>query len=93
VILVGRVSRSMEAWNERVSLAEALDAKVINELKLGAGVTTDHPLHDGRPLGPRSGRSQAQGGGAQRDVILSPTGPISPALQGAYSQTDSPRPR
>src|SRR6266446_7065560 len=47
VILMGRVSRSMEGWNERVALAEALDAKVITELKIGCGFPTDHPLHAG----------------------------------------------
>src|SRR4030081_483010 len=36
VILMGRVSRSIEGWNDRVALAESLDAKVITELKLGA---------------------------------------------------------
>src|ERR1700733_12292117 len=36
IILMGRVSRSLEGWNQRVALAEALNAKVITELKLGA---------------------------------------------------------
>src|SRR5439155_8248272 len=47
VILMGRVSRSMEGWNERVALAEHLNAKVVTELKLGAAIPTDHPLHAG----------------------------------------------
>jgi len=51
VILMGRVSRSLEGWNERVALAEALNAKVITELKLGAAFPTDHPLHAGAPGG------------------------------------------
>jgi len=70
LILMGRVSRSLEGWNQRVALAEALNAKVITELKLGAAFPTDHPLHAGPPgstaLGP-----QAQEALRQADVILS----------------------
>jgi thiamine pyrophosphate-dependent acetolactate synthase large subunit-like protein len=51
VILCGRVSRSMDGWNERVALAEALNAKVITELKIGAAFPTDHPLHAAAPGG------------------------------------------
>ena len=58
VILMGRVSRSLEGWNERVALAETLNAKVVTELKLGAAFPTDHPLHAGPPgstaLGPHA---------------------------------------
>ena len=36
VILMGRVSRSIDGWNDRVALAEALNAKVISDLKIGA---------------------------------------------------------
>src|SRR5262249_4553451 len=49
LILMGRVSRSIDAWEARVALAEALQAKVITELKLGAAFPTDHPLHAGPP--------------------------------------------
>ncbi|MGB7258322.1 MAG: thiamine pyrophosphate-binding protein, partial [Pseudolabrys sp.] len=49
VILAGRVSRSVEAWNERVALAEHLNAKVVTDLKVGAAFPTDHPLHAGAP--------------------------------------------
>jgi thiamine pyrophosphate-dependent acetolactate synthase large subunit-like protein len=49
VILMGRVSRSVAAWNQRVALAEALNAKVISDLKIGCGFPTDHPLHAGAP--------------------------------------------
>jgi thiamine pyrophosphate-dependent acetolactate synthase large subunit-like protein len=70
VILVGRVSRSLEGWNERVALAEALGAKVVTELKIGCGFPTDHPLHAGAPgssaLGP-----DAQEALRAADVILS----------------------
>jgi thiamine pyrophosphate-dependent acetolactate synthase large subunit-like protein len=70
VILMGRVSRSVEAWKERVALAETLGARVITELKIGAAFPTDHPLHAGPPgttaLGP-----QAQEALRGADVILS----------------------
>jgi thiamine pyrophosphate-dependent acetolactate synthase large subunit-like protein len=49
VILMGRVSRSLERWNERVALAETLGAKVVSDLKIGCGFPTDHPLHAGAP--------------------------------------------
>jgi thiamine pyrophosphate-dependent acetolactate synthase large subunit-like protein len=49
VILMGRVSRSTDGWNDRVALAEALNAKVISDLKIGCGFPTDHPLHAGAP--------------------------------------------
>jgi thiamine pyrophosphate-dependent acetolactate synthase large subunit-like protein len=49
VIFMGRVTRSLDAWNARVALAEALDAKVISDLKIACGFPTDHPLHAGAP--------------------------------------------
>src|SRR5258707_5713663 len=49
VILMGRVSRSIDGWNDRVALAEALNAKVISDLKIGCGFPTDHLLHAGAP--------------------------------------------
>ena len=49
VILMGRVSRSIEGWNERIALAETLKARVISDLKIGCGFPTDHPLHAGAP--------------------------------------------
>jgi thiamine pyrophosphate-dependent acetolactate synthase large subunit-like protein len=49
VIFMGRVSRDLDAWNARVALAEALDAKVISDLKIACGFPTDHPLHAGAP--------------------------------------------
>jgi len=51
VMVVGRVSRSLEGWNDRISLAEAINAKVITDLKIGCGFPTDHPLHAGAPAG------------------------------------------
>jgi thiamine pyrophosphate-dependent acetolactate synthase large subunit-like protein len=49
VILAGRLSRSLAAWNARVALAEALGACVVTDLKQGAAFPTDHPLHAGAP--------------------------------------------
>lgn len=49
VILAGRVSRSEEAWQERVELAERTGARVFSHLKLGAAFPTDHPLHGAPP--------------------------------------------
>jgi thiamine pyrophosphate-dependent acetolactate synthase large subunit-like protein len=47
VILSGRMSRSENAWHARVALAEALNARVITDLKIGASFPTDHPLYVG----------------------------------------------
>ena len=47
VILSGRMSRGEDAWQARVSLAEALNAHVITDLKIGASFPTDHPLYVG----------------------------------------------
>ncbi len=49
VIFMGRVSRELPDWNQRVALAEALDAKVVSDLKIGCGFPTDHRLHAGAP--------------------------------------------
>jgi len=49
VILAGRVSRNLDAWNARVALAERLGARVITDLKVGAAFPTQHPLHAGAP--------------------------------------------
>ncbi len=49
VILVGRVSREETAWAQRVAFAEGLNARVVTDLKVGAGFPTDHPLHAGAP--------------------------------------------
>jgi thiamine pyrophosphate-dependent acetolactate synthase large subunit-like protein len=47
VMLAGRASRSEQAWTARIALAEALNARVITDLKIGASFPTDHPLHVG----------------------------------------------
>ncbi len=49
LILIGRVSRDLDAWKARVALAEALGAKVATNLKVGAAFPTDHPLHVAPP--------------------------------------------
>jgi thiamine pyrophosphate-dependent acetolactate synthase large subunit-like protein len=49
VVLAGRVSRDIEAWNRRVALAERLGARVVTDLKVAAAFPTDHPLHAGAP--------------------------------------------
>ena len=45
VILMGRVTRDVEAWNQRIKLAETLQAEVLTDLRVGAAFPTDHPLH------------------------------------------------
>jgi thiamine pyrophosphate-dependent acetolactate synthase large subunit-like protein len=49
VMLAGRVSRSEKAWQERITLAERLGARVVTDLKVGAAFPTHHPLHTGAP--------------------------------------------
>lgn len=49
VILMGRTSRCPEAWAYRIALAEALGARVVSDLKVGASFPTDHPLHAAAP--------------------------------------------
>ncbi|MBI4273595.1 MAG: thiamine pyrophosphate-binding protein [Rhizobiales bacterium] len=49
IILAGRVSRDIGAWNSRVALAESLNARVVTDIKVGAAFPTDHPLHVGAP--------------------------------------------
>jgi thiamine pyrophosphate-dependent acetolactate synthase large subunit-like protein len=51
VILAGRVSRNIDAWNGRIALAERLNARVVTDLKIGASFPTDHALHAGAPGG------------------------------------------
>jgi thiamine pyrophosphate-dependent acetolactate synthase large subunit-like protein len=48
-LLVGRVSRSESEWQQRVLLAERLQAQVFTDLKVGAAFPTDHPLHAHAP--------------------------------------------
>ena len=47
VILLGRASLSVKDWDNRVRLAERLNARVVTDLRMGAGFPTEHPLHGG----------------------------------------------
>ena len=49
LILAGRVSRDLDAWNTRIKLAERLNARVVTDLKIGAAFPTDHYLHASPP--------------------------------------------
>ena len=49
VVLMGRVSRDEADWARRLRLVEALPARVITDLKLGAAFPTSHPQHLGSP--------------------------------------------
>ena len=49
LLMIGRVSRDEAAWHARVALAEALNAGVVTDLKVGAAFPTDHPLHESAP--------------------------------------------
>ena len=49
VLLMGRVTRNVDAWNARVRLAESINARVVTDLKIGASFPTHHPLHSGSP--------------------------------------------
>jgi thiamine pyrophosphate-dependent acetolactate synthase large subunit-like protein len=45
VILMGRGSRRQKDWDNRIRLAELLNAKVLTDIKAGAAFPTSHPLH------------------------------------------------
>lgn len=69
VMLAGRSSRSMDAWNARIALAEKLDMRVLTQIKLPAAFPTDHRLHAAPPanrLVPTARKTLAEA-----DVILS----------------------
>ena len=51
VILAGRTSRDVSAWNARVALAERLNARVVTDLKIAASFPTSHHLHASAPGG------------------------------------------
>jgi thiamine pyrophosphate-dependent acetolactate synthase large subunit-like protein len=45
MILMGRGSRRQEDWDDRIRLAELLNAKVLTDIKAGAAFPTSHSLH------------------------------------------------
>ena len=49
LILAGRVSRDVAAWDARIALAERLNARVVTDLKVGASFPTHHALHVSAP--------------------------------------------
>ncbi len=69
MIVVGRVTRNLDAFKNRIALAEALGARVQTDFKAGVGFPTDHPLHVGR----QAARLTADGlaAFAAADAILS----------------------
>ena len=69
VMLAGRCSREIDAWNGRVALAEKLNMRVLTQIKLGAAFPTDHPLHAAPPANRLSPAARELL--AQADVILS----------------------
>src|SRR5688500_8207239 len=69
VMLAGRCSRSLDAWNARVALAEKLNIPVLTHIKLAAAFPTDHPLRAAPPGNRLSGEAKKLIAAA--DVILS----------------------
>ena len=49
ILLYGRFTRSAHGWQQRIALAERLDAQVFTHLKLPAAFPTRHPLHRDPP--------------------------------------------
>lgn len=68
-LLIGRVSRDESEWQQRIELAERLQAHVFTDLKVGAAFPTSHPLHSHAPSVFFS--SEAAATLKQADVILS----------------------
>jgi thiamine pyrophosphate-dependent acetolactate synthase large subunit-like protein len=69
VILFGRGARTAAAMSARVDLAERLGAAMLSDLKTGAMVPSDHPLHAGPPFNKLS--APARDALQKADVILS----------------------
>ena len=68
VIMLGRMSRSVDAWQQRVALAEMLGARVVTDTRTSASFPTHHPLH----CTPPASRPRKEAAAALRaaDVIL-----------------------
>jgi thiamine pyrophosphate-dependent acetolactate synthase large subunit-like protein len=69
VLFVGRTSRDLTAFNNRVALAEALGARVLTDFKAGVGFPTSHPAHVGRQASRLTNEGKAVL--AEADAILS----------------------
>ena len=68
LILAGRCTRDVAAWERRVALAERLGARVLTDLKLGAAFPTQHSLH--ATAAGTFPSDQARAIAAESDVIL-----------------------
>ncbi len=68
LILFGRCRRTDADWERRVALAERLGAAMLSDLKAGAMVPSDHPLHAATPFNKLSAPGKAALNEA--DVIL-----------------------
>lgn len=60
ILMFGRGNRSIEAWNRRVELAEAVGATVLTGLHAAAAFPTEHPLHCLPPVGERPTEDEAR---------------------------------
>jgi thiamine pyrophosphate-dependent acetolactate synthase large subunit-like protein len=49
LVLIGRVSRDLGAWEARVELVERLGAAVLCDLRTGAGFPSEHPSNPAAP--------------------------------------------
>jgi thiamine pyrophosphate-dependent acetolactate synthase large subunit-like protein len=59
VILAGRVSRDEAAWNCLIGLVEAMDARVITDLKVATAFPTSHPAYAGDLRGKNGSKALA----------------------------------
>jgi thiamine pyrophosphate-dependent acetolactate synthase large subunit-like protein len=49
LVMIGRVSNTLDDWNARLALAERLGAIVLTDIKTGASFATAHPRHPFAP--------------------------------------------
>jgi thiamine pyrophosphate-dependent acetolactate synthase large subunit-like protein len=70
VLLAGRVTRDLAAWNRRIALAERLNARVVFDMRVPASFPSDHPLSTGTSslLSPSDAAKEAV---READAILS----------------------
>ena len=57
VMIAGRCPRTIEAWNDRVALAEHFGIRVITQFKAGAMFPTEHALYAGQSGGPAASKA------------------------------------